>query len=205
MDNTPSSSDSHIIKTALELALEKLKAEPVPSGDSAAESIITEGRRLAAAYLRGEKPDIKKLLKGFPAKDRSLVVQGMRDTFLLNIVLPRTEIAHKECRRSLEGLAQALDNDPALLQACAQVENICKEYLAQFKQMQKQMQQAFKEQAEMLQERAAAQTGMDIRISPEQLPEFQKQWQAQLGQLNEYYGQAIDEIKTQLRTFTAQK
>jgi hypothetical protein len=183
------------IKTALELALEKIAAEPLAAGDTARASQRTAGQRLAAAFLRGEQTDLKNALSTLAKDVRPFIEDGMRETFLRNIVLPRTEKNLDECRRVLEWLAILAGNKGPALQLCGQAQQICEEYLSQTKQLTEQIKHELQEQARLVEQQARAQSGRDVHISPEQLPDFQKQFAAQMGQLNNYYESMLNEVK----------
>jgi hypothetical protein len=186
------------IKTALELALEKIASEPSAPVDLSAETRRTEGRKIAAAFLRGEQQDLKKVLDKQPKEARALIEEGIRETFLRNLVLPRTPFALNDCRRALEGLAVMRGNNNHILQLCAQAQQLCEEYLAQITQAADRVAQDLQPQARMVEQQAQAQAGMAVKISPEQLPDFQKHFQAQLSQLNDYFNGMLEEIKQQL-------
>jgi len=77
------------IKSTMEMVLaraEKLCASVEASEDN---SMVDEGRRLAASFLRDEGIDFQSVAEKHSAEERKKIVQGALETFLRNITLPR--------------------------------------------------------------------------------------------------------------------
>lgn len=199
-NNNQEKNDKKIIKTAFELAMEKLQSEPPPAVDTHAEDTQNKGRRLAASFLRGEKVNIKKHLQEYSKLDRTGAAEGLKEVFLRNLVLPYNEKVKKECRRALEGFAILYGSTRDVLAMCGQIESLLDEYIKQQKSYFSQLKQQFKSEASLMQQQAHAQFGSGVRINPEQLPGFQKKWQELRSQMDEQYEEILNEHKHHLES-----
>ena len=198
MQNPQDNEKSPVIKTAFELAMEKLSKEPLPDDTGTDEQHKNKGRKLAASFLRREKIDVKKELKAFSSKDRGAVLEGMQEVFLFNIVLPPSDKTKKESTRALEGLGIIHRNSDNVLAFCGQIDSLLSEYLAQRKKYYNHLKQQFQAQVSMLKATVESQGGQGVRIEPEHLPDFQKKWKEILSQIDEQYGSALSELKRKL-------
>ncbi|MBD3271456.1 MAG: hypothetical protein GF384_02815 [Elusimicrobia bacterium] len=199
--NKPDNQNTEI-KSAFEIAMEKFKNEPVKEDAINHESLRTEGCRLAASFIQNEKVDIQKKLQKYPADQRAPVDQGIKEIFMLNIILPRNDKTLHEALRALEGLSIILGLNKRVLAVCGQIDQLLKDYQTKQKMYFSQLKEQFTQQASMLQAQVQSQMRAGIQINPENLPEFQKKWKAIIGQIDEQYGAALDHLKKQLVSFS---
>jgi CRISPR/Cas system CSM-associated protein Csm2 small subunit len=76
-----------------------------------------------------------------------------------------------------------------------EIRNILARYQDHKKQLRQQLEENFALQTAQLQQNLAQQTGMQMKISPAQHPEFQKEWQKVMEQMNDQYLNALEQYK----------
>lgn len=200
MTNDPGKNDSKkIIKTALELALEKVQGDPLPPDILDNEQYRNDGRRLAAAFVRGDKPDLTKTLTSAKDIARPYIEEGIKGIFFLNLVLPRNEEDKLESRKALEGISIVSGSNRKVLALCGEIEQLLTDYFHSSKTYFEQLKQEFSTQEHRIQKQGTTKTGARASVDPEHLPEFRKKWQAVYGELQERYTAALNELKDRLR------
>ncbi len=92
------------MKTAFERAWER--AEKIESSPRAQLELEyrPQGARLAAAFIRDEGFDLPKAVSEFPADAGECVVEGILETLLSNIGLPRNDQSRAANKRALKGI-----------------------------------------------------------------------------------------------------
>ncbi|MDA8165549.1 MAG: hypothetical protein M0017_11025 [Desulfobacteraceae bacterium] len=185
------------IKSTMEKVMERLAAMGEVTGtDIAAEEKSRDGMRLAAAYLRGEQPDLAKLLAAQPRPDQPLLLQGIVRTLLRNIMLPRDEDQRQQAEKAVQGLLLVSGGGGDLRQMFQEIKSILDRYLEHREQLRDQLKAAFSQQIDQMEGTLARQTGMKLKIDPGQHPKFKEEWQRLQGELNSQYGRAIDQYKS---------
>ena len=92
------------MKTAFERAWERAeKIESSPRAQSELE-YRPQGSRLAAAFIRDEGFDLPKAVSEFPADVREHVVEGIQETLLSNVSLPRNDQSRASNKRAMKGI-----------------------------------------------------------------------------------------------------
>lgn len=188
------------IRSALEIALEK--ADKIKVSDQELENVelVTEGKRLAARYLKEDKFDLKSQLAAQPKPKHKFLVEGIVSVFLQNIILPQNERQKTELRKVLEGLVIAKENKGQVSQVCAQLEQIFDQYTKVKDQNYKMLKQKFESELESRREEIEQQMGPGVKINVERHPEFLKTWQQMSGQINTEFEAAVDEMKQHLKS-----
>lgn len=191
------------IKSTMDMVMERLArmaaTEEVVGGDD----LEKEGMRAAASYLRGEPVDLAALVeaKG-PAAQRDFR-SGVVQALLRNIFLPREVEQQAGAELAMNGLVQVGRGSGELLAAFGEMKKLLDQYLQHRQQYREQLEAHFAQQMGLLEATMAKQTGMAMKLKPSQHPKFQEEWQKILTQLNDQYGNALSQYKSQIEQFLA--
>ncbi len=183
------------IKSALEIAMERADRIGKASKKELEESKWTEeGRRIAAKYLKNQAELKEELGKASP-ESLPVILKGVTEILLRNIVLPRQKEQWPDINRALDGIIeikgsianQVVDSIKQLLEAYEQTKD---RYLEQLRlQMQGKLggvQQAIAQQYGM---------GAASNIDVESLPEFQQEWSRISSEISEQFDQQLSQFK----------
>ncbi len=190
------------IRSTLEMVLERAARLEAEAGDSlATEEKSQEGMRLAAQYMRGEEIDLA-LLLAKPEGERRLLVQGALATLLRNITLPREGDDQAGADRAMQGMLQ-VGQDPQLQAVVEEMKKILGQFLQHKEQLRGQIEEQFAQQMATTEHSMGQQTGGQVKREPDQHPQFAEEWQKVMVQLNEKYGNALDQHKTYTQQLVA--
>jgi len=184
------------IKSTLEIALEKAaKIGKASREELRQEELLKEGRRLAARFLREKDFSLLKALAEINPQDKPLILKGVVDTLVRNVVFPRDEHAISECEKALQGLEQVFAEFPQVKQLTAEIKKLLLLYYQQQKQLYEQFKQQFQAQMAEVEEALKQQYGEGVKVDVEMQPQFQQEWQKLKGQLEGQYRQQLDYLK----------
>lgn len=190
------------IKSTMEKVMERLAAMDAAGGGGVvdrSEEDLQEGMRRAAGYLRGELAGLGAELAGVPAERQANLLRGMARTLLRNIFLPRDEDQLAPAEKAMGGLLElAGGGDGDLLRLLGDLKKILEQYLTHRRQLKQQLGEQFTQQMAALEGNLARQTGMAMKLGPEQHPKFQEEWQRIQDELSAQYGRAMEQHKKQL-------
>lgn len=182
------------IRSTMDMVLERAARLEAEAGDSLVdEEKRQEGMRLAAHYLRGEEMNFA-ALQATPRPEQELLLQGALTVLLRNITLPREEMDQAAMEKAIQGLLQ-LGEDPQLQAVIAEMKKILGHYLQHKKQLHGQLEEQFAQQMGMLEQSMGQQAGLPANLESSQHPKFAEEWQRVMDQLNEQYGNALDQHK----------
>lgn len=183
------------IKSTMELVLERAARLEAQAGNSLDhEEINRQGMRLAAQYLAGEEVDFQGPLAGRGQDELRLLLEGVVQAFMRNITLPRLDDDNPGADKAMAGLLQLGQSDQ-IIAALAEVKKILEQYSQHKEQLKEQLEVQFAQQMSMLEDNLAQQTGMKMDLKPSQHPKFAEEWQKVTTQLDEQYGQALEQHK----------
>jgi len=192
------------IKSTLEMVLaraERLSAH-APDEQDFSES-ENQGRRSAAAFLRGDSILLAELIRNQDAQSRSFFLRGLLDTFLRQLLLPRTT-QPPEPDGAIRGLlesARAIDRFPVgkLESLLMEMKGLLAQFTDHKTKLRTQLEERFSMQMAHLEQSLARQTGMHMKMSPAQHPKFQEQWSQVLADLQTQYDGALDQYRGGIR------
>jgi hypothetical protein len=201
-----------MIKSALELALEKTKDLKVDPAAIEANELKQEGKRAAGLYLDDPaSSDLAKKLAACPKDKRPALKQGMSEVLLSQIQLPTNEGSVSKLERVATAYACLAEGSGLLGGAIGgavsekRIQAIFQQLTAFFKQYiddMKNVEQAIKKQwAPKLREKEkqmAARFGQDVRLDPMQDPEFAAFYKQNVGGLRQQYEAALEKAKAEL-------
>jgi len=203
-----------MIRSALELALERTKDLTVDEAALEARALRLEGKKAAGRYLDDpESSDLAAALSAFAKDKRKAVREGMFDTISAQLQLPTSEISLE----SFPTLAKALSvlaSSPAgggllggvggavaekrvaaLLQ---QLEGFLKQYLGDMKNVEQAIRQQWGPKLREKERQLAARMGQDVRVDPMTDPEFAAFYKQNVSAVRQQYIDALERAKTDL-------
>lgn len=203
-----------IIKSALELALERTKNLQIDESVQKANEAKLEGRRAASQFMEAPgSVDFKAKLSAIESEQRIVFLGAAFEVISAPVQLPsgtavdaeKLEAAGKAVV-TLCGLSPKFGSERevklAQQQAHALFEQII-QFLSQYGEEMKRVEQAIRNQwAPKLREKErqlAAQYGQSVRVDPMSDPEFVEFYKKNVDGMRKNYSSALEEAKTQLK------
>ena len=187
------------IRSTMEMVLERAaKMSEGVTDRASAEEAARKGMKLAARYLGNEDIDFLQELEA-AGKDRGEMLRGIVTSLLRNIVLPREKENQAGAEKAMQGLISIGSSSPDLISVFSEMKNLLDRYLQHKEQLRRQLEDNFRQQMGMMEDGLAQQTGMAIKLEPSQHPKFAEEWQRLKTELNDQYGQAIDQHKNYIK------
>jgi hypothetical protein len=192
-----------IIKSALEIALERSKDVEADREALEANRFLTEGKKLASKFLAEaeaqEEVDIKGEIEKFDSKQRKWVRDGVLQALLANLTLPADEMSLLQGKRAAKGFT-ALSPDPKQVSRLLnQIDQFLGEYLEERKRLVSAVEQRYAPTLRQKEQEMSRQLGAPVKIDPMMDPGFQKMLRENLAILEDRYGEAMGQAKQQLR------
>jgi hypothetical protein len=204
-----------MIKSALEIALERSKDIKVDEAALEANELRIEGKKAAGRYLddpASESLDVK--LAKFAKEKRSPVREGMFEVLASQIQLPINEASAAKLDALSSGfasLASSAGSGPlgsvssglvekrvqALLQ---QLAGFFKQYLDDMKNVEQAIRKQWGPKLREKERQMAARMGQDVRIDPMSDPEFAAFYKQNVSAVRAQYQDALDKAKEDLAT-----
>jgi hypothetical protein len=193
-------SQDNPIKTALEIALEKMRAVDIDSDELKQDELVTLGKHLAVKLLKNKNTDIPEYTKHQDKAERAFILQGIQFILLLNISLPSGEPARLETQKALEALCKIKGDTPGALELCAQIDQLLGEYIHAKEAGLEELKQAYNDHLAQAQQMVEQRTGQHAELTHDNLPEYQKQKQQLMHNIEVEYLNALNTLKESLRT-----
>ena len=181
------------IKSTLEKVLERAASMGQASEEQlAAEEKQKQGMRLAADYLQDK---VANLSGSHESIDKEpLFRKGLVEVFLRNIILPRDE-DQERTEKAMQGLLELGQNSGELVTVFGEMKQILDHYLQHKKELRNQVEEAFRQQMEQALAQQTGQAGLGMKVDPSLHPKFQEEWVRIKGEVDEQYGQALEQHK----------
>ncbi|MDR3089209.1 MAG: hypothetical protein LBU39_05265 [Desulfobulbaceae bacterium] len=193
------------IKSTLDMVLARaarIAAESDAESDSG-EDTTREGMRLAAAYLNQPDGELTAHLAGQTSAKQAALRRGMAQTLLRNIVLPRDETLKGRSELAIKGILDLLTakGGAAVTTACSELGQLLGQYGQHKEQMTRQLEDALLNQLE--QQYATRGIQPPARLSAAMHPKYKDELARLLLDLNDQYGQAMDQRKEMIARLVA--
>ncbi len=183
------------IKSALEIALEKAeKLGKLSEEEIEAQKWEEEGKKKAAAFLRGQFDSFQEGLSGIPPEFIQTVLKGATEVLLRNITLPRDKSQWDTIHRAFKGIKEIKGSIAE--QVVPEMEYLLKNYEETLQNYKKQFQQQIKSSIG-----AKAHGGM-MAMSPEEmnaLASMQEEWNKISAEISSQFEQQLKPMKTYLQ------
>jgi hypothetical protein len=186
-----------VIKTALEIALEK--TETVKSDKQGIDQfeVKKRGKKLANAFLDGET-DIAAEIKKTPAQDRENLKQGIFDVLVAQIALPSAKEDEKRIEKLGKGLS-AVINSNEFNEMYKQLTALFAQYLQEISQCEQMLRQQYAPKLRQKEEELSARMGREVRIDPFQDPEFVNFYNQNMNALKGNYEPVVEQARGEAR------
>jgi len=186
-----------IIKTALEIALEK--TEEVKSDKSSIDQFEAKqrGKKLANVFLAGEK-DLTEEINNTPLEQQESLKQGIFDVLLSQISLPAVKEDEKRIELAGKGLQTVINNKQfnVLFQ---QLMQIISRYMQEISQYEQAIRQQYTPKLRQKEEELSRRLGREVRIDPMQDPEFTAFFNQHMNALKSNYEPVVKHVKEEAR------
>ena len=183
------------IKSALEIALEKTEGIKGDRTALTAAEAKDEGRKLASSFFLNPGMDLAGALKKIPGEKLGAVREGFVSVILANLVLPRGE----EDVKAVEPVAAALEvliNDKGRIKTLkAQLAGFFQQWLDDKKQLEEALHQQLGPMLKQKEAQLTRQMGRAVRIDPRSDPDYMKAYNANMGNIENQYAQALNQAK----------
>ncbi len=188
------------IKSALELAMEKTADLKTDKSAVKKKEISREGKVSLSLYLENPgKSEITDKIKFYKGEELDWFRSGALETILANLTLPRLK-ADLEKLVPLEGALSLVSGKKKDSSAMFdQIRQLFSQYLSNLDQLEESLKQQYEPQLRQKEMQLKQQTGQDIRLSPEQDPEFMDLLAKQLSRMDQQYNGVLKQAKEQIR------
>lgn len=186
-----------VIKTALEIALEKTESV---KGDKTSIELFEakqRGKKLAGAFLVQEV-DLAHEIKITPDNQKDSLKQGVFDVLISKIALPAGKEDEKSIEAAGNGLQIIIKNKQFNI-LYQQLMQIFSQYLQEAAHYEHAIRQQYAPKLRQKEEELSRRFGRELRIDPMQDPEFTAIYNQHMNALRKNYESVIDEIKEQAR------
>ena len=190
-----------IIKTALEIALEK--TENIKSDKSSIDQfeMKQKGKKLANDFL-SDGADITEELKKYSSDRKKSLKQGLFDVFVTQIALPVTDEDQKRLEKTGQGLAAIIDNQKNRNEFSlmySQLLQLVNQYLQETAHYDQALRQQYAPKLRQKEEEIARRIGREIALDPMQDPEFIAFYNQNMAALKNNYDPVIEQAKEEAR------
>jgi len=186
-----------VIKTALEIALER--TETVKSDKSGIDQFEMKkrGKKLANAFLEGGV-DLADEIKKTKADSRESLKQGIFDVLVTQIALPTGKDDEKRIEQVGKGL-QIVINNSEFNAMYKQLVQLLGRYLQEAAQYEQAIQQQYAPKLRQKEEELSRRLGREVRIDPFQDSEFVAFYNQHMNALKGNYESIIEQAKEEAR------
>ena len=192
------------IKSALELALERMADVTVDRDAVRREESIKKGKGLAGHYLRDPKSiSLTDELSKLDADESEWSREGLIESLLANLTLPRYETDIN----TLPVIAEALGDlgarrgpeSKTLEYMMNQYGELFKQYLENLDQLEEQIKVQWEPRLKQKEQQLRERTGQKVKLTPEQDPDYARALSEQLSRLDVKYGEVLAQGKAEIR------
>jgi hypothetical protein len=205
--------DMAMIKSALELALERTKDIKVDDSASEANELRIEGKKAAGRYVEDpENQNLGSLLSSYPKEKRKNIQEGMFDTLVSQLQLPTNEASIAKLEVLGKGMAAlASANAGGLLGGVGsamsekkvqalfdQLAGFFRQYLNDMKNVEQVIRKQWGPKLREKEREMSARLGQEVRLDPMADQEFAAFYKQNVGAARAQYQTALDRAKTDL-------
>lgn len=186
------------IRSTIDMVMERAARMAAESKeDTKGETAVREGMRLAAEHLQQEEGDLLATLEKQKPEDRKAILQGMMETLLRNIVLPRDQMLLQTSMKALDAVVKIAPGD--VTAACTELQQLLSQYSQHKEQMKNQLDDAIRSQLEQKLAQQGTQLTEEMSINPAMHPQYKEELERMITGLNGQYNEALDQRKALIR------
>jgi len=192
------------IKSALELALERTADVQVDRDAVRRDSAVKRGKAAAGSRLTDPKSEsLRKIIDETEKDERDWVKNGIVDTLLANITLPRYETdldRFPAVADAIREIGPPKGHDAKNLDyLLEQYSGLFRQYIDNLKQLEQQLRERWEPRLRQKEQQVRQQTGQTVRLSADQDPEFSKVLSEELSRLDGQYAEVLAQGKDEIR------
>jgi hypothetical protein len=189
------------IKSALEIALEKTENIKGDKETIRAHELRQKGKKLASNFLQAPEDkqiNLYKEIKKYPKKEMRPVQEGAFEVCMANLSLPREDYSEKTLKRLESAFSQLTGNKRQTAYLFQQTSQFFQQYLQNRQQLLQNIEEQFKPELQKKEQEISKQIGSKVKIDPNQLPEYKKAVQQNIGRFDRQYQEAFQQVKEEL-------
>jgi len=187
------------IKSAWEIAQEKIKNITVDKAALEEQENVTDGKKLASRYLEDpERTSLPDELKGLSGAKKTQTMRGALETLLGNLVLPMTDSARERNGRVRQALLVLAPGSKELAHILGQVDQFFVQYAEERDRLEETLEAQYAPRLKQKADALAKQMGGRVDLKPMQDPEFVALLKKNLALFDERYGDAVREVKKEI-------
>ncbi|MCL2810109.1 MAG: hypothetical protein FWD24_08635 [Treponema sp.] len=189
-----------VIKTALEIALEKTENVKSDKSSIGLFEAKQRGKKLANEFLAGDL-DIAAELKKTPVSDKQSLIQGIFDVLITQIALPSGNEDEKKIEKLGKGLEVLLQpkESKEFSAMYKQLTQIYTQYLQESAQYEQMIRQQYAPKLRQKEEELSRRLGREVRIDPLQDPEFVAFYNQHMGTVKANYEPVVEQAREEAR------
>jgi len=186
-----------VIKTALEIALERTEGVKSDKSGIAQYEARQKGKKLANEYLNGDT-DIKDAIKKTPAGEQDSLKQGIFDILSAQIQLPLSQEDAKKVEKAGKGLEEVIKSKefPVMF---SQFIRLVSQFLQESSQYEQAIRQQYAPKLRQKEEELSRRYGREVRIDPAQDPEFIAFYNQHMNALKGNYESVVLQAREEAR------
>ncbi len=193
-----------LIKSALEIALERTKDMKADPRARKVFELRQEGQKLAGEFLSDPgSVDLEARIKAVPKEDRGILKSAVFGVLASRIQLPLTKAGMAPetldaLARGFTALASSPFPDKRIGTLLKQVGDFLARYLEDASSLDAALRKQYEPKLRRKEQDLAARTGQAVRLDPLSDPEFINLYQQNVGRLKAQYQSALDQAKEDL-------
>lgn len=193
-----------LIKSALEIALERTKDLKADPKALAANEARLEGKKLAGEYLSDPaEVDFPARFGSFSKDKKEYAREGAFEVFTSRIQLPTSAAADPDTElvpiaAGLKALNTAPFGEKRIQGTFDQLGGFLKQYLEDAKKVEEAIRKQYAPRLKMKEQEMSARMGRPVRIDPMNDPDFAAFYKQNVGQMRDQYQSALDKAKADL-------
>ncbi len=188
------------IKSTMDLVMERAaRMGKASSEELRQEEARAKGIQLAVEYLDGTMQNPLEAVKRQEGAVQLQVFQGMGETMLRNIFLPRDEIQQARAEKAVMGVMSLEAGSGEVAAICRELTNILGGYMQHREQLRGQLEEQINVQYEKQLSRQPEMQRAGGRMNAAMQPKFQEEWRRVEAELNSQYNKALEQLKLQVR------
>lgn len=186
------------IKTALEKAMERIADIKVSTEELEQDEHRDAGKAASARFLAERNFDLEAALAEYREGGRPYFREGAAQILIESLHPPVNESTAEANRRGMEGILLLKRDRETVQQIFGEMEYLFDYYQQALHQAQLHLREAFERRAGETQRLIEEQTGVRMRVNPENSPQFREEWLRTVNRIDTQYEEFLREHKTRL-------
>jgi len=186
-----------VIKTALEIALERTEAVKSDKIGIAQYEAKQKGKKLANDYLQGDI-DLAGEIKKSKDADRTSLKQGVFDILVTQINLPSSPESAQKAEKAIKGL-ESIIKSKVFSAMAGQLMQLFGQFLQESAQYEQAIRQQYSPKLRQKEEELSRRYGREVHLDPMQDPEFIAFYNQHMNALKGNYEQAVTQAREEAR------